>query len=97
TVFEGEGVGGVLAMVLLGEQDDIRGPVTVVVDSQPAVRATRTNTPTPSHWIWDLWHRYARALARAHPDATITIRWAPGHIGISGNERADEEAKKAAQ
>ncbi|KAJ7603006.1 hypothetical protein DFH06DRAFT_924600, partial [Mycena polygramma] len=30
-------------------------------------------------------------------DATITIRWAPGHIGISGNERADEEAKKAAQ
>ncbi|KAJ7101791.1 hypothetical protein C8R44DRAFT_552232, partial [Mycena epipterygia] len=27
----------------------------------------------------------------------LTIRWAPGHRDIPGNERADEEAKRAAQ
>ncbi|KAJ3884486.1 hypothetical protein GG344DRAFT_9189, partial [Lentinula edodes] len=29
-------------------------------------------------------------------DATVTISWIPGHVGAEGNERADEEAKKAA-
>lgn len=97
TVFEGEGVGGVLAMVLLGEQPELSGPVRVVVDSQPAIRATRASTSTPLHWIWDLLHKCTRALAKLHPEAEITIRWAPGHVDIAGNERADEEAKKAAQ
>ncbi|KAJ7123400.1 hypothetical protein C8R44DRAFT_564880, partial [Mycena epipterygia] len=27
----------------------------------------------------------------------LTIRWAPGHKDITGNERADQEAKRAAQ
>jgi ribonuclease HI len=97
TVFEGEGIGGVLAMVLLGEIQELWGPVSIIVDSQPAVHATHTNASTLSHWIWDLWHKYARALARLHPDAEVKIRWAPGHVGIAGNERADVEAKTAAQ
>ena len=27
----------------------------------------------------------------------ILIKWTPGHVGIKGNEKADEEAKKAAR
>ncbi|KAJ7175592.1 hypothetical protein C8R46DRAFT_890437, partial [Mycena filopes] len=27
----------------------------------------------------------------------VTVRWAPGHVRIAGNKRADEEAKRAAQ
>src|SRR5277367_7043113 len=31
-----------------------------------------------------------------HPHLRIKIIWIPGHAKIDGNERADEEAKKAA-
>ncbi|KAJ6578611.1 hypothetical protein B0H10DRAFT_1692727, partial [Mycena sp. CBHHK59/15] len=27
----------------------------------------------------------------------LTIRWTPGHVDVAGNERADTEAKRAAQ
>ncbi|KAJ7163345.1 hypothetical protein C8R46DRAFT_832771, partial [Mycena filopes] len=97
TVFEGEGVGGTLALALLRCEDNVTGPVTVVVDSQPAVNVTRALVSTPSHWIWDAWHAEAEAFAQKHPNAQVTVRWAPGHVGIIGNERADEEAKRAAQ
>jgi ribonuclease HI len=97
TVFEGEGAGGILALALLRKQRNVEGPVTIIVDSQPAIKATANATSTPSHWIWDAWHVYATVFAKKHPRAIVTIRWAPGHIGIAGNERADEEAKRAAQ
>ena len=32
-----------------------------------------------------------------HPGIEITLRWMPGHVGIAGNERADEEAKQVAK
>ncbi|KAJ7168400.1 hypothetical protein C8R43DRAFT_876845, partial [Mycena crocata] len=97
TVFEGEGVGGTLALVLLARQAEVEGKVTVVVDSQPAVRATRTALSSPSHWIWDQWQLRWEALLERHPRIELTVRWAPGHRDIPGNERADEEAKLAAQ
>jgi ribonuclease HI len=97
TVFEGEGVGGCLAMALLLCLPDVWGTVTIVVDSQLAVKATRARASNPSHWIWDIWHGLARAFAQRNPQAHIVVRWAPGHVGIAGNERADEEARRAAQ
>jgi hypothetical protein len=75
----------------------VRGAVTIAVDSQPAILATQVRVPNPSHWIWDAWHGLARAFRQRNPEARITIRWAPGHIGIVGNKRADEEARRAAQ
>jgi hypothetical protein len=97
TVFEGEGIGGCLALALLLELPEVQGPVTIAVDSQPAILATRVRVPNPSHWIWDTWHELARVFQRRHPEAPITIRWTPGHVGIMGNERADEEARHTAQ
>ncbi|KAJ7140068.1 hypothetical protein C8R43DRAFT_893012, partial [Mycena crocata] len=72
------------------------GKVSIVVDSQPAVRATQNARSTPSHWIWDEWHKNFNLLIQKHNEIQLTIRWAPGHKDITGNERADEEAKKAA-
>ena len=30
-----------------------------------------------------------------HKGVDILVKWTPGHVGIIGNEKADEEAKKA--
>ncbi|KAJ7327438.1 hypothetical protein DFH08DRAFT_1084675 [Mycena albidolilacea] len=97
TIFEGEGVGGCLAMALLLRLPDVQGTVTIVVDSQPAVKATRVRAPNPSHWIWDIWHGLACAFAQQNPQAHIVVRWAPGHVSIAGNKRANKEAHRAAQ
>jgi hypothetical protein len=39
----------------------------------------------------------AHTLAAKHPNTRVTVKWAPGHVGIAGNKRADVEAKKAVQ
>ncbi|KAK6971582.1 hypothetical protein R3P38DRAFT_2775844 [Favolaschia claudopus] len=38
----------------------------------------------------------ARTFTRLHPQTRITVTWAPGHVNIAGNERADVLAKRAA-
>jgi hypothetical protein len=85
------------ALAAAGLRCEERCAVPIAVDSQPAILATQGRAPNPSHWIWDVWHGLARAFQQRHPDARITIRWAPGHVGIAGNERVDEEARRAAQ
>jgi hypothetical protein len=96
TVYEGEGVGGAMAMALIWREREVEGDVTITVDSTAAIRATQLYRANPSHWIWDKWNEYEEMVRRKHPRAHITIRWTPGHRDILGNERADEEAKKAA-
>jgi ribonuclease HI len=97
TVYEGEGIGGALGLGLLWRERDVVGEVTLAVDSTAAIRASQIPRPGPLPWIWGKWDSYARMILRKHLEAHITICWTPGHRGIAGNERADEEAKRAVQ
>ncbi|KAJ7478856.1 hypothetical protein B0H11DRAFT_1916540 [Mycena galericulata] len=38
--------------------------LTMAVDSQPAINATQNIRPTPSHYLWDLWHAHMSTTAK---------------------------------
>ncbi|KAJ3904493.1 hypothetical protein F5879DRAFT_776941, partial [Lentinula edodes] len=94
-VYEGECIGMILGLHLSRAQESVTA-VSIWADNTAAITATDTSKTGPSHYILDIFHHTLTALRAQHPDATVTISWIPGHVGAEGNERADEEAKKAA-
>ena len=67
------------------------------VDNQAAIRATNAFQSKPGHYLMDKLHDDLRTLFPAEGDGKLIIRWTAGHVGIPGNEQADEQAKKAAR
>jgi ribonuclease HI len=95
TVYEGEGIGMILGLELIREENGVKGMVSMGVDNVSAITATHSIKPGPGHHIWDTFHRRLQMVSRKHPDMDLLVRWTPGHVGIKGNEEADLEAKKA--
>jgi hypothetical protein len=50
--------------------------------------------PTAGHYIFDAFHKEIETLKKRH-NIRVTVQWVPGHKGVKGNKRADEQAKKA--
>jgi len=98
-VYEGEGIGMILGLLQLirEEREEINGMVPMGVDNQAAIMVTSNIRPGPSHHIWDTFHQQLNATLCAHSGLDLLVCWMPGHVDIVGNERADEEAKKAAE
>jgi ribonuclease HI len=94
TVYEGECVGTVMGVKLLSKERNVR-TATICIDSQATIEATQLIEPASEHHIIDAFRGEIKALQKTQRGIRITIRWTPGHEGIEGNERADEEAKKA--
>jgi hypothetical protein len=65
------------------------------IDNRAAILATKLTKPEPGHHIFNAFHKYVEHLTRSNLNLRISLKWILGHKDVEGNEKADEEAKKA--
>jgi ribonuclease HI len=104
TTFEGEAVGSILAAWMLQGQAEVgKSAATSYTDSQAFIKATGARKTGPGQYLV---LEYLR-LTDIMNDGTdvpstagtkkFALKWVAAHKGVAGNERVDEEAKRAAQ
>jgi len=96
TVYKGECVGMMLGLELIRRETGWVLEATMGIDNQAAITATGTGKPATGSYIVDKIHASYQKVMERHSWLKLTLGWVPGHKGIPGNERADEEAKRAA-
>ena len=99
TVHKAELIGILLAIQLVKTECTVSTPIAIRADNQAALAAFTSDLKSPAHNIAREIVRQATFLQKCkgrknHP---LVLRWTTGHVGIPGNERADEEAKRAAE
>jgi len=99
TVYEAEAVGLTLAAQLLSLEDDLTYPASIYVDNQATMRSGDLFSTKSGHYLIDHFRRIIKELKRTSKDHNfkVKVHWISGHDGVEGNERADQEAKKAAR
>ena len=76
-----------------------RGRSTIILfaDNTSSVEAITEEKTGPSQQISQKFVETAMAFLDENKMANIEVSWVPGHMGIEGNERADEIAKGATE
>lgn len=74
----------------------MEGPVAILLDNQAAIRGLEKCEPGKGQYLNRFFHSALAKLRISYPSLSITLVWIPGHLGITGNETADLEAKNAA-
>jgi len=92
TVYEAECAAMALGVFSIKNKQGVKS-VTVNVDNQAAIIASTESKQGPGKYILDNFHEQVKALKRRNDNVKLKVRWSPGHVGIKGNEEADEAAK----
>jgi len=71
--------------------------ITIFTDAQAAIRRMASAEPGPGQQYVLQARKHIATLRRARPGVIIEIRWCPTHRGVTGNEKAEEWAKLAAE
>src|SRR5882724_9590842 len=90
-VFEAELLGLSLAVEMVKGERQVRS-LTIGVNSQAAMHAIGHRRAIPGQYLVEAFHEQVTAVQSKHPGIENRVRWSPGHEGIQGNERVDEEA-----
>jgi len=71
--------------------------IILFADNTSSVEARTKGNPGPSQQISQKFVETATTLLNENKRVSIEVSWVPGHIGIEGNDRADEIAKEATE
>ena len=71
--------------------------VTIFSDAQAAIRRIASDEPGPGQQCTLQARKHIATLRKSRPGIVIEIRWCPAQKGVTGNEKADEWAKAAAE
>lgn len=99
TVYEAELVGLLLGMQLIRTERRSNTTCAIGADNQAAIQALQTEQTNPGQHIAAEILKLAKQTTKERKSNNfgIMVRWTAGHCGIEGNEKADREAKRAAE